>query len=83
MSDEKLFWPCLMAFVHRIEYNRDLRRGTIFMPRGSCTDMRGAIRLFEHIDPEVLEIVGVAGDVPETWYRRQGRDWVAFATPRR
>lgn len=59
------FDRALQCRVERIAYDIKTRTGYIDLPEGSCTDMGGAIALFEAIDPEVRTIY--AGDTAYSW----------------
>ncbi len=62
----------LMCRVERLTYDLKTRTGYLNLPEGSCTDMGGAIELFQGIDAEVQAIL--AGD---TCYLRQSDgEWV-------
>jgi hypothetical protein len=69
----------LKCFVYHIAYIPDGKTGSVRMREGSCTDMSGAIRLFEAIDKEVRIIVTHYGDpeVPDTCYFKEGDKWTA------
>ncbi|CAN7202586.1 hypothetical protein LJR030_000524 [Rhizobium sp. LjRoot30] len=58
------------CYLHRVHYDFDEQRGILIMGRSSCTDMSGAIRLFEAIDPGVRLIETFAENVPDTIYRK-------------
>lgn len=58
------------CYLHRVMYDFEARRGVLVMDEGSCTDMSGAISVFEAIDPEVKRIDTYAADKPDTVYRR-------------
>ena len=68
----------LYCFVRRVEYDFELRTGTLYMGDNSCTDMAGCIKLFKAIDPSVQLILTFAGMKPDTAYHRIGKgDWDA------
>ena len=64
--------------VHRIEYDCLTKTGRIIMADGCCTDMPGAIRLFELFAPEVQLIETFQLDQLDTFYRREPPWWASF-----
>jgi hypothetical protein len=75
------FRPDLGTDVHHLAYDFRTRIGRLAMPGGCCTDMAGCIRLFIAIDPSVVRIETVAGDVADTIYVRHVTGWIAQAVP--
>lgn len=63
----------LMCHVERLAYDLRTRTGYLDLPEGSCSDMSGAIELFQGIDAEVQTIL--AGDT--CYQRRSDGEWVA------
>lgn len=63
----------LMCRVDRIAYDLKTRTGYLDLPDGSCTDMGGAIELFQGIDAEVRLIL--AGDI--CYFRLADGTWQA------
>lgn len=82
--DGYIFDRGLQSGVERIEYSVRHRLGTIWMPKGSCTSMDGAIDLFKRIDPEVQSVITMAGLCEDTSYQKQ-RDgtWIALRPMRK
>ena len=69
------------CYVKRVVYDFDTRRGILMMEEDSCTDMNGAIKLFQAIDPNVKAIDTFAGTRPDTSYRRHSAKfggWKAY-----
>lgn len=64
----------LQTSVERLEYDFNTKIGRVFMPCDCCTDMRGAIKLFKAIDPEVLRIETWAGTDRDAFYSRPSRE---------
>jgi len=60
----------LCTLVDSISYDVRKRIGTVKMPRTCCTDMSGAIDLFERIDPKVERIETYAGGRRDTFHIR-------------
>jgi len=71
------YLPELMCEVRSLSYDFTARTGILVMAEDHCADMAGAIALFQRIDPNVQTIKTIAGDVPDTAYRRRGAAWVA------
>ncbi len=67
----------MMTRVQAIAYDFRTRVGKVYMPKGCCTDMSGAIAVFKQIDPKVTKIETIAGDVLDTVYRRTEKKWTA------
>lgn len=68
----------LQCFVESIEYDFELRLGSVHIDAGGCTDMSGAITLFERIDPTVIRIETFSDDKQDTVYVRRESGWVAL-----
>lgn len=70
----------LKTDVERLDHNFDQHETRIFMPRGCCTDMSGAINLARRIDPGVRSVLTFAAGRPDTAYRRHEDGlWEAFS----
>lgn len=41
----------------QVRYDYALHRGIVFLQDDDCTDMTGAIAVFQQLDPDVIEIV--------------------------
>lgn len=75
----------MMCFVVALVYDFRRRTGRLDMIAGNCCDYNGCIAIFEGIDPEVATIMTYAGGEPDTIYRKEGKEWIAFfpAPPKR
>lgn len=60
-----------------LRYNVETRTGVLYLPPYCCTDMDGAIAMFQNIDPNVARIVTVAGVVEDTVYEQIRGKWTA------
>jgi len=78
MSEKEFFDERLMCSVVSLEYDFTIKRGRLFMPDMTNTDMGGCIKLFEGIDKRVKRIETFAGADPDTTYRRRGDKWTAY-----
>ena len=77
VSQSGEFREDLGTAVVALVYDFTTRTGVLVLPELCCTDMGGAIALFETIDPGVTRIETVAGETPDTTYTRRGGDWLA------
>jgi hypothetical protein len=70
----------LMCHVQRLTYDAQNRTGRLHFPQAECCDMRGAIKIFTGIDPEVQLIETFSGNEPDTIYQfnTAKRKWEAF-----
>ena len=77
----------VMCRVLGLEYNMVQRFGVLWLAPDNCTDMQGAIEMFQAIDPEVSMICTFQVDadlrkagIPDTAYVRDPRDgkWTAI-----
>lgn len=77
MIDGKPFSNVLKCFWTAIRAGDS---GVILMelPRNSCTDMSGAIKVAEMLDPDVLQIHVTAGGVPDSFYAKSNGKWQAY-----
>lgn len=66
------------CYAERLEYDFVNRAGALHMRDGSCTDMTGAIQLFQAIDANVEAIDTFAGGKPDTLYRKERHGWEAY-----
>jgi hypothetical protein len=66
----------LMCFVDSVSYDFATRTGTAHL--GGCCDMRGCIKLFAAIDPDVEKINTFDHGKPDTSYIRAADKWRAF-----
>lgn len=71
MSGKGVPVPSLVTSVQRLEYDYESQRGILYMPTHCCTDMGGAVRLFQHIDPKVRVIYTFAGQAEDTVYFKE------------
>ena len=62
----------LMCEVVEIRYGVAERIGIAILKDGHCTDMCGAIRFFQRIDPEVRQVQTFGGKKPDMVYSRIG-----------
>jgi hypothetical protein len=67
----------LKCHAQTLQYDFKTRGGTVHA--AGCTDMRGAIELFEAIDPEVVEIRTFMDGRPDTLYWHDHETWRAEA----
>ncbi len=67
--------------VERLHYDFAKRYGHLVMTEGDCTDMTGAIQLFQAIDANVEAIDTLSGEAPDTCYRKIDGKWQAFPPP--
>ena len=77
----ELLQCCVLSLI----YNWRTRSGYLVLPAFHCTDMAGAIAIFERIDPQVKTIVTIAGDEFDTRYERSADadEWLSYrAAPR-
>ena len=70
--------PELQCCALSVVYNWRTRAGILVLPEFNCTDMAGAIALFERIDPHVKIIVTTAGDECDTRYEQSGGEWLSY-----
>lgn len=75
---EPVFHEGAQCYVVALRYDFVERRGRLIMGDDSCTDMSGAIRMFEAIDPGVQSIATFAGATPDTSYVRVNGKWEAL-----
>jgi hypothetical protein len=69
----------LMTMVDKIGYDFNTRQGTVWMEKGTCTDMPGSIRFFTQIDPSVRRIMTYAGEAPDYLYKLEPNgEWRAW-----
>lgn len=68
----------LMCDVVSLSYDFRSHTGQLYLPDGSCCDMRGCVALFEAIDPKVTAINTHSGDKADTAYRKKGTEWKAL-----
>lgn len=54
-----------------LSYDCETKTGTLFMKPGHCCNMTFCIELFQAIDPDVLCINTISGDVEDTIYRKR------------
>jgi len=65
------FWSeQLQCSIRSLAYDFKSKRATLYLVDECCTDMSGAIAFCTAIDPGVALICTVAGDRPDTGYRR-------------
>lgn len=50
-----------MCFVERMEYNFDIKQGTLWMQESNCCNMSQCIEMFRKLDPEVKLIITYPG----------------------
>lgn len=67
----------LMCRVHSMTYDFTRKTGVLRMAEGNCCDMQGCIDLFTRVAPDVQKIETYAGDVPDTFYKKNKLGWVA------
>ena len=65
----------LMCKVDKLEYDYAARVGKLYVPALNCTDMKGAIQVFEAIDQDVISIQVFADNVPDMLYFFNGGKW--------
>lgn len=68
----------LQCHVYALDYDFVTRAGTLHMAGGNCCDMTCCTRMFEAIDPGVVEIRTISGGVDDKIYRRKGAIWQCF-----
>lgn len=68
----------LSTLVHSLTFDFRTHTGRLILPDLCCADMSGCIRLFTAIDPHVIRIETLAGDVADTTYVRDGGNWAAL-----
>jgi hypothetical protein len=69
-ADGRVYDAGLQCSLKRLEYNPETRIGMLWLGDGECTDMSGAIAVFQRIDPEVQTIVTWSGCKQDTAYHR-------------
>lgn len=67
----------LKTSVTKLAYDFAARTGTLSLPPLCCTDMTGAIALFQRIDPQVEQIETFAGGQRDTTYALVFGQWQA------
>src|ERR1700745_3824056 len=73
-----IFHDRFQCFVQRLEYDFATRTGVLVMDDDNCTDMRGCIRVFEAIDPDVKIIRTMeASGHRDTSYLKLATGWEA------
>jgi hypothetical protein len=50
----------------------------MFLPKGDCTDMSGAIKLATGLHPKCKRVVTISGDAVDRVYQMKGRQWKSF-----
>jgi hypothetical protein len=79
MSKKKDRWDeRLKCSVRRLTYDFDTQTGELNLPPHQSCDMGGCVELFLGIDPKVKTISTFAGDQPDTFYKRKGKEWKAY-----
>jgi hypothetical protein len=68
----------LMADVRQVSYNTEKRMGVVVIGAWGCTDMPGAVRFFERIDPLVEKIATFNDHGPDTMYLRTPSGWKSY-----
>lgn len=77
-SPDGVWHTGLGCFIEAICIDCVERRATLFLRRGSCTDMQGAIALVTGIDPRVTRIYSRGGGDRDTCYEKRGETWTSF-----
>lgn len=68
----------MKCYVHRISYDFALHTGEVWMPDGSCTDMKGVIEWFGDIDDGVKTIITWSeGRLDTTYIQDDAGNWHA------
>jgi hypothetical protein len=71
----------LRCFILQLSYDPLAKRGAVTMLTGNCTDMSGATRLFQSIDPAVETIVTLyPGGTIDTVYEKRCGKWQAICS---
>lgn len=70
VADQGHYVSHMQCYVYRISYDFISRCGEVWMPAGSCTDMKGAIEWFGDIDDGVKAIMTWSEGLPDTSYIR-------------
>jgi len=70
--------PTLQCCVTSIEYDYTQSELNVYMEKGHCADMGGAIELAVSIDPCVKQIQTFAGDQADTCYALIDKKWEVF-----
>ena len=68
----------LLTTVRWLRYDVQSQCGMVQMDKYCCTDMSGAIDLFQRIDPAVRRIETWADQEPDTLYVKQDETWQAY-----
>ena len=66
----------VMCKILAIHYDALTRTGRFTLYPGHCTDMNGAIKLFQRLDPDVQCVID--GD---TYFIKEGSQWAAYRNP--
>lgn len=77
-SPDGVWHTGLQCFIEAICIDCVERRATLFLRRGDCADMQGAIELVTRIDPRVTRIFARGGAPKDTCYEKRGETWTAF-----
>jgi len=67
----------VMTPVCSLSYDFSSKVGILKLPQHCCTDMQGAIKLFQRIDRGVTCVITVAGDLRDTSYVVVDGEWEA------
>ena len=73
-----MFHPEFLCSVSGITYDFYSHTGKLHMDRNASCDMRGCIKFFERIDPEVARINTYADNKPDTMYFKRSGKWEAL-----
>jgi len=72
-----VYHPSLQCMVERVEYDFNTQTGYLLMEDGNACDMAACIAMFEALDPGVRAVSTLAGNQPDTIYRRRADGWHA------
>ncbi|WP_425963806.1 hypothetical protein [Rhizobium nepotum] len=65
----------IMCDVESIKYNFETKRGVLEISEGHSTDGGGTLETFKAIDPDVQEILILAGGKPDFFYSFAANGW--------
>ncbi|MBP2611424.1 hypothetical protein [Agrobacterium pusense] len=65
----------IMCDVESLKYDFETKRGVLEIADGHATDAGGTVEVFQAVDPDVEEILVLAGGRPDILYRPGADGW--------